>query len=42
MALGRVCKNAAHDEGTYRIDGDMIPRCTERGYDVVSSGQWAV
>ena len=40
MALGRACKNAVHDEGTHRIDGDLV--CTERGYDDVSSGQWAV
>ena len=42
MVLGRACKNAAHDEGTHRINGDLVPRCTDRGYDDVSSGRWAV
>ena len=25
-----------------RIDGDLVPQCTECGYDDVSSGRWAV
>ena len=38
-ALGRPCKRAVHDKGTY---GEHVPRYAESGYDDMSSSRWAV